>query len=308
MLIAASHSFCTSAQQIQRYPTSSPQLQPSPATITTPLQFPPLLVVLPLLPALSPAILAVATSSSSTPSEICGCSPLPHSSITATYHPWLWPLSSIHFSAYLPPAAASSSPLLPQRSHIATAIPSSTTAAASLALNCNHRSALLTLTPQPPPSPAAATLVGLTLLSPSSLASSPDLVVVALAGPPLPPSLPLPLLPSSPQPRHRHPFFFPVVQPKAKAATILPCCRSRLQLRPPHLLPSAATSVVALPNCHQQPEPPLVGPCCSHFLFLARPHCSSEPAALLVVSISSKKEHRHYLFFNYCLICCRNHF
>ncbi|RZS05491.1 hypothetical protein BHM03_00036020, partial [Ensete ventricosum] len=63
-------------------------------------------------------------------------------------------------------------------------------AAASLALSRNHRWALLTLTPQPPPSPAAATLTGLPLTSPSSLAFSSDLATAALAGPSLPPFLP----------------------------------------------------------------------------------------------------------------------
>ncbi|RWV79832.1 hypothetical protein GW17_00058978, partial [Ensete ventricosum] len=175
-----------------------------------------------------------------------------------------------------PPTRPCCSGHLPQQLHITVAFSSSTTAAAtpssaaappahnpllsslllpsanvvaSLALSRNHRWALLTLTPQPPPSPVAAALIGLPLSSPSSLASSPDPAVVALARPPLPPSLPLPLLPSSPQPRHRHLFFLPIVQPKAKAATILPCCHSRLQPRPPHLLPSAATSIAALPNC-----------------------------------------------------------
>ncbi|RRT63490.1 hypothetical protein B296_00003123 [Ensete ventricosum] len=62
----------------------------------------------------------------------------------------------------------------------------------------------------------------------------------------------------------RHPFFLPVVQPKA--AAILPCYYSHLQPCPPHLLPSAtiastaATSVAALPNCRQQPQPPLAEP------------------------------------------------
>ncbi|RRT84227.1 hypothetical protein B296_00000127 [Ensete ventricosum] len=38
---------------------------------------------------------------------ICGCSSLPHSSVTATCHLRLWPLSSIHFSAHLTPTAPS---------------------------------------------------------------------------------------------------------------------------------------------------------------------------------------------------------
>ncbi|RRT50919.1 hypothetical protein B296_00018014 [Ensete ventricosum] len=63
-------------------------------------------------------------------------------------------------------------------------------AAASVALSRNHRWALLTLTPQPPPSLAAVTLIGLPLISPSSLASSSDLTVAALAGASLPPFLP----------------------------------------------------------------------------------------------------------------------
>ncbi|RRT44605.1 hypothetical protein B296_00040820 [Ensete ventricosum] len=75
--------------------------------IAAPLQFPPLLAVSPLLPALAPAILAATASSSSTPSEICCCSSLPHSSVTVACHPRLWPLSSIHFNAHLSPATPS---------------------------------------------------------------------------------------------------------------------------------------------------------------------------------------------------------
>ncbi|RWW69501.1 hypothetical protein BHE74_00022897 [Ensete ventricosum] len=132
---------------------------------------------------------------------------------------------------------------------------------------------------EPRCSPAAGTLA-IQRHCCCSLQRRPATPAAALARPPLPPSLPLPLLPSNPQPRHCRPFFLPVVvQPKAKAAAISPCCRSLLQPRPPHLLPSAATSVAALSNCRQQPQPPLAGPCCPHFFFLAGPRCSPEPAA-----------------------------
>ncbi|RWW52763.1 hypothetical protein BHE74_00040797 [Ensete ventricosum] len=82
---------------------------------------------------------------------------------------------------------------------------------------------------------------------PSSAAQPPlPSTTAALVGPSSPPFLPLPLLPSSPQPHHRRPFFLPIVrQPKAKAVAISPCCRSRLQPRPPHLLPSATTASIA---------------------------------------------------------------
>ncbi|RWW60028.1 hypothetical protein BHE74_00033006 [Ensete ventricosum] len=66
------------------------------------------------------------------------------STSAAAPSPLLMPSTSVAF-------AAAPSPLL---------LPSASTAvaAASLALNCNHRWALLTLTPQPPPSPATAVL------------------------------------------------------------------------------------------------------------------------------------------------------
>ncbi|RRT71455.1 hypothetical protein B296_00014419, partial [Ensete ventricosum] len=96
---------CISTTVAANCPTSSLQLQPSPATIIAPLQFPPLLPASPLLPALAPAILVIAASFSSTPSEICNCSPLLHSIVTTACHPRLWLLSSIHFSTHLPPTA-----------------------------------------------------------------------------------------------------------------------------------------------------------------------------------------------------------
>ncbi|RRT32654.1 hypothetical protein B296_00015159 [Ensete ventricosum] len=229
------------------------------------------LLLLLLLPRLYPRSAAAArshTTASPLPATR-DCGRCPQSTSAPIYRPLLPTAASF---------ASSSPPLLPQQSHIIAVLPSSTTTiatpssvaapsahspplsplllppasvTASLALSHNHRWALLTLTLQPPPSLAAIALVGLPLPSPSSLASSSDLTVVALAEPLLPPSLPLSLLPSSPQSCHCHPFFLPVMQPKVKAAAILPCCRSRLQPCPPHLFPFIATSVAALPNCRQ---------------------------------------------------------
>ncbi|RWW46293.1 hypothetical protein BHE74_00047805 [Ensete ventricosum] len=139
--------------------SSLPPPSAIPASPLLPLCFP---SHLPLRPtqtavAVAAALLVVVASSSSTPYEICGCSPLPHSNVTAA----------------ATARSAVAQPLLRSRSH--------------------HRPQLL-----PPP---------------------------------------LPLLPSSPQPRYRHPFFLPVVRPKV--ATILPCCRNRLQPLPPLLSSSS---------------------------------------------------------------------
>ncbi|RRT66350.1 hypothetical protein B296_00006114 [Ensete ventricosum] len=108
-----------------------------------------------------------------------------------------------------------------------------------------------------------------------------------------------------------------------------PSCNRRLQ---PSSLAAAVASnrtllIFPLPQSHL-PQPPLSQPCptvaSSHshpssdpaacrtlLLSLPLPHrirCSPELVALLVVSISSKNEHRHYLFFNCCLICCHSRF
>ncbi|RZS12434.1 hypothetical protein BHM03_00043879, partial [Ensete ventricosum] len=119
------------------------------------------------------------------------------------------------------------------------------------------------------------------------------LLFFIIAGQPLPSSLattatplcsartllPLPLQPPQPPPRSRPPLpplFLPFAPHNTTASS---------------LAVDALTATAAFKSA-----PAATPPCCHRFTLLP-------PLSLLVVDISSKKEPRHYLFFNCCFIC-----
>ncbi|RRT42606.1 hypothetical protein B296_00033314 [Ensete ventricosum] len=249
MLIAASHSFCTGAQQRRLCFLLLLRTRASTDSIAGHNRCPSLI---------SSSASSVAIAASPRPCHPCRG----YFFLDSIRDLWLQPAPAQQHHRYLPPvvvvvvlnplqrpSATRCSqplpPLLPQQPHITAALPSSTTAVAtpSSATTPPAHSPLLS-----PPAPAVGQRRCLlcSQLQPPLGAPHADATTLSvsdchrlrrttapltflprfLVGPPLPHSLPLPLLPSSPQPRH--PFFLPVVQPKAKVAAILPCYHSHL--------------------------------------------------------------------------------